>query len=173
MFDLGGWAMSVGSGVVSVASVWGLSAVARPDGSTKGHVCYLTYSRPCKWIAAALVPLSVLVVLAMAHAPARHIALAFVVTAAFLALTLFVVYQVFFVRFGYDRNAIYFDSPFLRNKKTSWNELEYVGHSNALQINFLEVSGIGRIWCSSFQNGHRDLARFLETKAELLLTKEH
>ena len=172
MFDLGGWALSLGSGVVSAASVWGLSAVARPDGHAIGHVRYLTYSSPCKWLAAALVPLSILVVYAMAHAPAKHIALAFVVTAAFLAVMLFVVYQVFFVRFGYDRNAIYFDSPFLRNKKIGWNELEHVGHSNVLQINFLEVAGVGRIWCSSFQNGHRDLGRFLELKAEMLLTSE-
>lgn len=173
MFDLGGWAMSVGGGVVSAASVWGLSAVARPDGNTKGHACFLTYSKPCKWVAAALVPLSILVIYAMAHAPAKHIALAFVATAVFLAVTLFVVYQVFFVRFGYDRNAIYFDSPFLRNKKVNWDDLEYVGHSNAFQVNFLEFSSIGRIWCSSFQNGHKDLGRFLELKAEMLVVNDN
>ncbi|WP_421982303.1 hypothetical protein [Roseibium sp.] len=173
MFDLGGWAIPIGSGVVSAASVWGLSAVARPDGHTRGHVSFLTYSLASKWIAAALVPLSLLVVYAMAHAPAKHIALAFVVTTVFLALTLFVVYQVFFVRFGYDRNAIYFDSPFMRNKKVGWDDLEHVGHSNAFQVNFLEVSGIGRIWCSSFQNGHKDLGRFLDMKAEMLLVRQN
>ncbi|MBG6206457.1 hypothetical protein IWQ49_001106 [Labrenzia sp. EL_126] len=170
MFDWGGWAVAIGSGLIGAALVWGLSASTRPTAVRKGHVCYLTYGWPVKCLAISLVPFAILFVYAMAHAPARQIAMAFVVTVAFLAITIFVNYQIFFVKFGYDRNKIYFSSPFLRNVSVPWDHLEFVGHSHLFQADYMEVSGIGRIWCSSFLNGYDELGLFLERKADALLT---
>ncbi|MET1414693.1 hypothetical protein ABVF61_20645 [Roseibium sp. HPY-6] len=172
MIDWGGFAMAAGCGAIGAASVWGLSASAQPNAVRRGHICFLSYGWPVKCLAASLVPLAILFVYAMAHAPAKQIAFAFVITAGFLAMTIFVNYQVFFVRLGYDRNFIHFNSPFMRSKSVSWDNLEFVGRSALVQADYIEVAGIGRIWCSSFSNGYDELGQFLERKTDTLLASQ-
>lgn len=169
MFDLGGWEMAIGSGFVGSASAWGLSASTRLTATRRGRICFLTYGWLVRCLAVALVPLALAIVYTMAHAPAKQIALAFVFTAAFLAFTIFVNYQVFFTRFGYDRNNLYFSSPFCEDKSVPWDNLEYAGRSPVAGAEYIEVTGIGRIWCPAVLNGHEEFTRFLEQKAAALL----
>ncbi|MEM9631830.1 MAG: hypothetical protein AAGA50_10925 [Pseudomonadota bacterium] len=169
MFDLGGWAMAIASGLTGGAVVFGLSVAAKSKAPRQGRICLLTYGTPVKVLALSMVPLTLLVVYAMLNASSGQLAMAFLVASGFVAGTIFLVYQIFFVRFGYDRNFVYFDSPFCRNKCVAWENLEDVGYSLLVQAHYIEVAGIGRIWCSSFLNGHDEFGQFLESKTRTLI----
>ncbi|MES0879534.1 hypothetical protein [Roseibium sp. SCP14] len=169
MGDLGGWAMAIASGLTGGAVVFGLSVAAKSKAPRQGRICLLTYGTPVKVLTIAMVPLTLFVVYAMLNASSDQMLMAFLVACGFIAGTAFLVYQVFFVRFGYDRNSVYFDSPFCRNKCVAWENLENVGFSLLVQAHYIEVAGIGRIWCSSFLNGHDEFGLFLESKTRTLI----
>ncbi|MES0808086.1 hypothetical protein ABLO27_01295 [Roseibium sp. SCPC15] len=169
MVDFGGWAMAIASGLAGGAVVFGLSVAAKSRAPRRGRICLLTYSTPVRLLALAMIPLTLFVVYAMMNASPGQMVMALLVACGFVAGTVFLVYQVFFVRFGYDRNFVYFDSPFCRNKCVAWENLENVGYSLLVQAHYIEVAGIGRIWCSSFLNGHDEFGQFLESKTRTLI----
>ncbi|WP_305989635.1 hypothetical protein [Roseibium sp. MMSF_3544] len=172
MTDWGSWEFALAGGLIGSGFLWLAAAAAQPNAARNGNMCFLTYGWPVKIITASLIPVAVFVIFVMAHAPAKQIALAFVFSAAFLAVTIAINYQIFFVRFGYDRNRIYFHSPFCEARSVPWENLESAGHSYIAQADYIEVTGVGRIWCPSVLNGHDEFGRFLEQKAGALIASQ-
>ena len=78
------------------------------------------------------------------------------------AITVFLVYQVFFVQFSYDDNTIYYRSLLAGEKHQPWTNLEYIGYSDLLGSGYLKVHGIGLVWCSSMLDGYGELVEFLD-----------
>ena len=169
MFDPGGWATMFAIGLANGAVFWGISQPPAPTATRKDGICYMTYGRPVKIMALALICLSFAAVYTLLFANVSHLLTAALATSAFVTGTLFIAYQVFLVRFAYDRAALYFDSPFCKDQTVPWDDLEYAASIPCLQVNYIVVSGIGRIWCLGFLNGYDELGSFLQGKAETLL----
>ncbi|MCV0427970.1 MAG: hypothetical protein K5905_21140 [Roseibium sp.] len=169
MFDPGGWVTMFAGGIASGVVFWGIAQPAEPTATRKDGICYLTYGRPVKILALAMILLSILAIHTLLVADLSHQLLAVFATSVFSAGTLFIAYQVFLVRFAYDRTSLYFDSPFCKDQTVPWENLEYAGSVPFLRANYLVVTGIGRIWSLGFLNGHDELGSFLQGKAATLL----
>ncbi len=173
MFDATNWTFPILIGLASVAAIWFHARQDRSFPDPDGVYHEVTYSWQIKAITAALVPVNFIVLYEAAQALVSSQWLPALAAAAMVtSITVFHVYQVFFVRFGYDRDAVYFDSPLSREKTVSWDNLRELGSSIIVQSDYLDFEGIGRIWCFEFSNGYKDLDGFLQLKTgELLKTQ--
>ncbi len=93
---------------------------------------------------------------------------AFLVATGFVLGTILLNYQVFWVKFSYDDEFVYYKSPLAGIKKEPWSNLVEVGYSKLLQADFIVIDGIGKIWCSNMLNGYGELGEFLEKKVKEL-----
>ncbi len=169
MTGLSDWVMVAVIGLLAGALFWMHTRRERAVPVTRSAYHELRYAWPVKAFVAALHPVTLVLLFSALHATADQRFTALLVAGIFAALTAFLSYQVFCVRFGYDRTFVYFDSPFCRGKAVPWENLEAVGFSQLMQCHYLEFAGIGRVWCSSHLSGYDALGGFLERKSNDLL----
>lgn len=166
------WIRPVVSGLIGAGVVWIMVALTKSSGRRVGERRYLEYSRGFKVLALLLVPISVFIAYAAAHAGRGQKALAFLIAVASVVGATFSVYQAFFVKFSYDDDFIYYKTPLAGERRARWAELNDVGYSGLLQSDYIVVKGIGRIWCSNMLNGYAELGEFLEKKTRELFPEE-
>lgn len=156
------------SGLIGALCLYLLVRFTKPTARSEKGKKFLEYGRLLKIFTAALIPFSVFVAYGAGQAEDSQHIIALAVAAFFLMSAVFLGYQVFLVRFGYDDDFIYYRSPLCGEKKVHWSALADVGHSSLLQANYIVVKGIGRIWCSHMLNGYEEFEVFLENKTKEL-----
>lgn len=172
MFDIPDWLRPVISGLIGGLVVWLLVELTPKESLHEGSIRHMPYGLPGKMLAIFFIPLTAFVAYAALHASDDQKILALLLTAFFIAGTVFSLYQAFFTHLSYDDDYLYYQSPLAGNKKVPWTNLQDVGYSEILQTNFIVLDGIGRIWCSDMRRGNEELALFLEWKIEEIFPEE-
>ena len=162
------WLRPVASGVVGGLVVWLLARAGRKPAPRNANVRELTYGSGFRVFTIALVPGSLFVAYAAAHARNSQLLLASCVAAVFLAAAVFFVYQVFFVRLAYDDESVYYRSPLSGSHRIPWTDVLEVGYSGLMQSHYLRTEKVPRIWCSNMLQGYEELGAFLSQKADQL-----
>ncbi len=160
------------SGLVGGAVVYFLARAGRKPAPRIGNRRQLTFGLGFKVFAAALVPGSLFVTYAAAHARPSQLVIAAVIAIAFLAAATFFAYQAFLVSFEYDDHNIYYRTPIAGPHIIPWSEVVEIGYSGLLQAHFIRTAQIRRIWCSSMLRGFSELGDFLSKKHEELYGTE-
>lgn len=150
--------------LIILALIW----LTKPSAKSFGFKKLLEYGLGFKAFSILLTPCAAFVTYAAAHASSDQKLLAAAVASCFVAAAIFFTYQVFFVRFSYDQEFVYFESPIAGKAKASWENLVDIGYSSILQADYIVIEPIGRIWCSNMVNGYQELGEFLEQKLEEL-----
>lgn len=148
------------SGLVGGLAVFFLVRAGRKAAPREGNVRVLTYGVGFKIFAAVLLPGSLFVAYAAAHARPRQAILATCIAAAFVVGAIFFAYQAFFVSLAYDEHNIYYRTPIAGSKVIPWSEVD-VGYSFLLQSYYLRTRQVRRIWCSNMLRGYSELGEFL------------
>ena len=144
--------------------VWLLVAGTKEKAVRKGKRRYLSYGKGFKAFALLLIPLAAFVVWLMLINVRGQEFTAFLVASGFVAGAIFFPYQAFLIKFSYDDNFIYYQSPLAGDNKVSWKHLSEIGYDWFLQTDYIFVDGIGKIYCSNMMNGTSELGIFLEKK---------
>ncbi|NRF69503.1 hypothetical protein HLB44_21095 [Aquincola sp. S2] len=156
------------SGLVGCLAVYLLARAGRKPTPRKDNVRVLTYGIGFRVFAAILVPGSLFIAYAAAHARPSQAALAGCIAAAFVAGAVFFAYQAFFVSFAYDEHNVYYRTPLAGSKVIPWSEVEELAYSGLLQSHYLRTRQVRRIWCSNMLRGYDELGEFLSRKREEL-----
>lgn len=160
------------SGLVGGAAVYFLARAGRKPAPRIGDRRQLSFGLGFKVFAAVLVPGSLFVAYAAAHARPSQLVIAAVIATAFLAAAAFFAYQAFLVSFEYDDQNIYYRTPIAGPHVISWSEVVDVGYSGLLQAHYIRTAQVRRIWCSSMLRGFGELGEFLSKKHEELYGTE-
>lgn len=160
------------SGLVGALAVYFLARAGRKPASRVGSRRKLSYGIGVKAVAVLLVPGSLFVAYAAAHARPSQLAIAAVIAAAFLVAAPFLVYQAFLISFEYDDENIYYRSPLAGSHVIPWPEVVEVGYSRLMQAHYLSSKQVHRIWCSTMLRGFSELGEFLSRKHEELYGPE-
>ncbi len=161
------------SGLLGALSVYLIIKFTKNSAKADGELKLMEYGLPFKIFTIILIPFSIFVVYAASHARESQIIIATIVASGFVLGALFSAYHVFFVKFSYDNDFVYYQSPFSKSKKAKWSALVDVGYSNLLQADYIVIEGIGRIWCPTVMNGYTELGIFLERKSQALFPEDN
>jgi hypothetical protein len=144
----------------------------KADIKTKKGVKNLNYTTPVKFLILIACSFGLFIFYASLHASESQKVIASVVGHSMLGFSIFVFYQVFFVRISYDKNFLYIYSPLKGNKKTSWDNIVDVSYSYILQCDYIEFDDLGKIYFSHLANGHEKLGCFLDQKLHELYPED-
>lgn len=172
MDEIFNWIRPILSGLAGGLFVWAMVAFTKDECKRDGSTRHLRYGIPFKIFAALLIPFAAFVVYAVSQSYKGQEIPAFLVAAGFVAGAAFFPYQAFLVKFSYDDEFVYYQSPLSGSKKVPWSNLVDIGYSKLLQTDFIVVDGIGRIWCSNMLNGYGELGAFLEKKFQELYPEQ-
>lgn len=126
----------------------------------------MTYGLGFRLFAAVLIPGSLFVAYAAAHARPSQTILAACIAAAFLVSAVFLAYQAFCVSFSYDDTHIYYKTPLAGHQVIPWSDVLEVGYSRAMQSYYLRTKQVRRIWCSSMLLGYEELGEFISERTD-------
>lgn len=160
------------SGLIGGAVVYFLARAGKTPAPRVGSRRRLCYGFGFRVFAALLVPGSLFVAYAAAHARPSQLVIAAIIATAFLAAAPFFAYQAFFVSFEYDDQNIYYRSPLAGSHTIPWSEVLEVGYSGLLQAHYISTRQVRRIWCSNMLRGFSELGEFLSRKHEELYGTE-
>lgn len=133
---------------------------AKQDGSTR----LLCYGTGTKCVVMLIIPLTMFIGYASSYGRPDQIFPARCLGIFFIAASLFLTYQVFMVRLGYDDTAVYYSSPLAGSHIIPWGEVEYIGWSSLCQSYYICTVPVRRIWWSPMMEGYEQFGRFLEQK---------
>jgi len=154
------------SGLVGGFVVYLLPYSGRKPAATEGGRRLLIYGLGIRIFTAILIPSSLFIAYAAAHAHPDQAILAVCIAAAFFS------YQVFFVSLAYDNDNIYYRSPIGGNHVIPWPDVVEVGYSWLMQSYYLRTKQVRRIWCSNMLRGYNELEEFIPKKADKLFHPE-
>src|SRR5262245_25144092 len=153
------------SGLIGGFVVFLLARAGRKPAPRSGDARVLSYGPGFQIVVAVLVASAALMTYAAGYAHPSQAVLAAGIAGLFVALTVFLAYQAFFVFFAYDDRYIYYRSPLAGSHTIPWSDVE-VRFSGPMQSFYLRTPQVGRIWCSNMLRGYAELAEFLSHKIE-------
>jgi hypothetical protein len=154
------------SGLIGGLVVYLFARSGRKPATVDGNRKVLAYGFGFKLFAALLVPCSLFVAYAAAHASSGQVILAACIAATFLAGAVFFAYHAFLVSFAYDETNIYYRSPIAGNHVIPWAAVRDVGYSGLVQSYYLSTPLVRRIWCSNMLIGYEELGAFISEKMQ-------
>ncbi|EOR08940.1 hypothetical protein [Acinetobacter genomosp. 15BJ] len=164
------WVGPIISGLVSMLAFWGLSFFHEDKVDKIENINYLYYGKAFKFFL-GFGCFSFFFLLYVFYKTHNFLGFLLVFILFFIAF-LILIYNVFFVKIGYDNEFIYYKSPFLGCKVEPWSKLTKIGCSNLLQSDYMVVRDIGRIWYSYILNGYEEFNGFLENRVQELILEE-
>ncbi len=145
---------SIISGVAAALVVYWLSTTVRGAPEQHGSRRRVAYGTPYKLVTAAFFPLSAFVLYAALQASPGQKSLALVIAACFWLTTLYLAYEVFFVRLSYDDDFIYHQSPLRGQRRIPWQAVVAMACSPITQNFTLYTEGFGKLSFSPYADGH-------------------
>lgn len=155
------------SGLVGALVVYLLFRLARPVARTQGDRKILEYGRGLKLLAVFFVPVSAFVAYAAAHAGPSQALMAALVALFFVLATLYLLYEAFFVKLGYDQRFIYHYTPLRGERTVPWESVTEAGYSPLCQAHFLATRTQGKIWFSPWLNGFTEFVEYIEQRSAM------
>lgn len=85
-----------------------------------------------------------------------------------LLLSIFLIYQIFFVKLSYTQDYFRLRSPLKGDKKVPWTDINYIGDSMITLSPFIQFNSIGRVYINYMSNGFGEFGGFLGDKHDEL-----
>lgn len=164
MEEIFNWLRPLASGLIGGLAVYFIIRYTKSTANVENGLKTVSYSLPFKIFSAALIPLTIFIIYIVSQSYKGQEVSAALVAFGFVAASIFLPYQAFFVSFKYDDQNIYYKSPLSGCRVVPWSNLTKVGYSWLVQADYIVVKGIGRIWCSNMLNGYLELMKFINNK---------
>ena len=145
---------SIISGVAAALVVYWLLTTVRGAPEQHGSRRRVAYGTAYKLLTAAFFPLSAFVLYAALQASPDQKTLALVIAGSFWLMTLYLAYEVFFVRLSYDDEFIYHQTPLRGQRHIPWQAVNGLGYSPLTQAFTLYTDGLGSVPFSPYADGH-------------------
>lgn len=129
-----------------------------------GNRRHLVYSRRIRLFTLLLIPVTAFVCYAAYFASRAQIFFALLVASFFILITLFSVYQVFFIRIAWDDEHLHYQSPLAGTHRIPWTDVLDIGYSRLFSCYYIHTLPVRRIYCSPMQAGYHELGAFLIEK---------
>ncbi|MBN2825737.1 MAG: hypothetical protein JXQ76_10455 [Campylobacterales bacterium] len=135
------------------------------EGRREGNIRHLYYSKSYKISFLLFIPIGIFILYLISQLFKGYPLVVLSLFTFGIILIVFFTYQTFFVKFAYDDEFVYYKSLLAGYKRESWKNLVNIGYTKIVEVDYIVIKGIGKIWLSDKLNGYEELDKFLDYKA--------